>query len=58
MISISIWKFEKPIEVLLYINYKWGRCGTRWDLKNLEDLELANDSDLTFLLLKFNVKEL
>ena len=58
MISISIWKFEKPMEVLLYITCNWDRCGTRWDLKNLEDLELANDSDLTFLLLKFNVKEL
>jgi len=58
MISIPIWKFEDPMEVIWYINNNWGGYGTRWDLKNLVDLRLTNDSDLTFLLLKFNVKEL
>lgn len=58
MISIPIWKFEDPMEVIWYVNNNWGSYGTRWDLINLVDLRLTNESDLTFLLLKFNVKEL
>lgn len=57
MTTIPIWKFDDPMEVLWYINNHWGNYGARWDLKHLVDLHLTNEEDLTFLLLKFKLRE-
>lgn len=58
MISIQIYKFEDPTEVLLYMSKQWGGYGNRWDLIDLEDLRLTNEADLTFLLLKFKLRKI
>lgn len=57
MISVAIYKFSEPKEVLLYMARSWGDYGNRWDLIDLAQLRLTNEADLTFLLLKFETRK-
>lgn len=59
MKTLELYNFEDPHEVLIWIYDTWGPANsTRWNLRDLRYLDLNNDSDGTYILLKFNTRSL
>ena len=59
MITINLDRFEDPFGVFVWMCGTWGPPqfnNDRWDLRELRYLDLQYESDLTFLLLKWNLK--
>lgn len=60
MKTIDLSKFENPLELLDWLCNEFGPPESntnRWAIRELRYIDLNNDMDLTFILLKFNHKE-
>jgi|688.fasta_scaffold13361_19 hypothetical protein len=59
MKTVDLNQFDRPMEIFTWMCTHWGPPGLndRWDLRELTYLDLTNESDLTFLLLKWNLKK-
>lgn len=60
MKTIDLSTFENPLDLLGWLCHAFGPPGynnNRWDIRGLTYIDLNNDMDLTFILLKFNQKE-
>ena len=60
MKTIDLLTFKKPMDLLRRLCYDFGPPGSnnnRWNIRELRYIDLNNDMDLTFILLKFNQKE-
>lgn len=57
MKKLNLEDFDEPWQVIDWIYKSWGSPITsnyRWDILNLSYLVLKNESDSTFILLKFS----
>jgi len=56
MKTVDLTNFDDPWELYIWMCHNWGPPGfnnDRWDLRDLTYLDLNNEMDLTFILLKF-----
>lgn len=58
MISIDLYQLDRPHAVIVWMVETWGHPSDegRWNIKDLQFIEFAKDSDATFILLKYNLR--
>lgn len=58
MISLNLYKMDRPHAMILWMSENWGPPSKqgRWDIKDLQFIEFLNDSDATFILLKYELR--
>ena len=59
MITVPLIKFENPQSVISWLCDNFGppSSNNRWNLKNLQFIDFKQESDATFIILKFKLKE-